>query len=183
MIVQYNTHHEHHPYYRVRSLQLTISQSEEVSFEMEEPTIIPPIFVLSSTSNITVLNPFPITKILFPTATSRQGGWVRNWDNLLTTTQSFLSFRHIISLVPELWSNTYSLPSITAAGPRHPDAMSASACCHVPFDGSYTIAYAQEGMQETLHRMYILPSKTTESSISGTRLGSDWDFQLSVWWS
>jgi hypothetical protein len=84
-----------------KHLQPIISSSE-VKLGIEELTITPPIFPALPTSITTVLSPFPTTNILFPTATIWQGGLVNKGDNLPTGTHSLVSFRHIISLVPEL---------------------------------------------------------------------------------
>ena len=50
--------------------------------------------------------------------------------------------------------------------------MSASACCHVPWDGLQATACTWEVKPEMPQRIWIFSSKTMESSMSGTMLGS-----------
>ncbi|GER57447.1 4-diphosphocytidyl-2-C-methyl-D-erythritolkinase [Striga asiatica] len=117
-------------------LQLITSQSEP-NFPTEQLTKTPSTQDPTlPTSNITVLSPFPITKIFLPIPTSRHGGKTRWVDILLTAIHSRTSSCHIISLKPDTWSKTYNLPSITTAGPRQPDATSSSPCCQIPLEGS-----------------------------------------------
>nr|GMD34753.1 Packaging protein [Ipomoea batatas] len=128
--------------YMAIALQSNISSS--VVFGTELLTNTPSIFHAFSTSNTTVLSPFPIIKIFFPIAATLRGGFVNRGDNLPIATHSLLSFCHTISLVPEVWSNTKRVSSITTAGPRQPNTKSESACCHSLVDGSKMTADTRE---------------------------------------
>lgn len=129
-----------------RDLQL-ITSSSQSNFKTEELTSTPSTQLALSTSNITVLSPFPTTKIFFPTATSRQGGRTRCSENLRRPIHALVSFCHIINLTPEFWSSTYKTPSTTTAGPHQHDT-SASAGCHVRLEGLYTRAFTWEDAAE-----------------------------------